>query len=124
MRGFNKVMLCGNLTSDPEVIPTKNGSSFTTFSLATNRDWKDKEGNVVSHTDFHKVVAFKKLGEIVGTYLKKGYPVLVSGRLSNRSYVAKDGNKRYVTEVILDDFNFMSGKKRVESEEEPTPQAV
>lgn len=118
MRSFNKVMLYGNLTSDPEVIPTKDGGTFSAFSLATNRDWKDKDGKTISQTDFHKVVAFKKLGEIVGKYLKRGCPVLVSGRLSNRSYMAKDGNKRYVTEVILDDFNFLSSrKKRLESEQ-------
>ncbi|MBI2453760.1 single-stranded DNA-binding protein, partial [Candidatus Peregrinibacteria bacterium] len=80
---------------------------------ATNRDWKNKNGQMVSETNFHRLVAFGKLGEIVGKYLKKGRPVLVSGRLNNRSYVAKDGGKRYVTEVVLDDFNFLSsGKKK------------
>lgn len=112
MRGFNKVMLYGNLTSDPEVIPTKTGKTFAAFSLATNRDWKNKEGELVSATDFHKVVAFGKLGEIAGQYLKKGRPVLVCGRLNNRSYLNKEGQKRYVTEVVMDDFNFLSrGKK-------------
>ncbi|MEK7524124.1 MAG: single-stranded DNA-binding protein [Patescibacteria group bacterium] len=118
MRSFNKVMLYGNLTSDPEVRPTKTGTSFTTFSIATNRDWKNKEGAVVSETDFHKVVAFGKLGEIVGEYLKKGRPVLVCGRLTNRSYTNKEGIKRYVTEVVLDDFNFLSsGRKKAEKKE-------
>ncbi len=111
-------MLYGNLTSDPEVRPTKTGTSFTTFSIATNRDWKNKEGAVVSETDFHKVVAFGKLGEIVGEYLKKGRPVLVCGRLTNRSYTNKEGIKRYVTEVVLDDFNFLSsGRKKAEKKE-------
>lgn len=115
MRGLNKVMLYGNLTSDPEVIPTKTGGSFTTFSLATNLGWKNKEGEQVTKTDFHKIVAFRKLGEIVGKYLKRGCPVLVSGRLNNRSYVAKDGNKRYVTEVVMDDFHFMQRAKKEET---------
>ena len=119
MRSFNKVMLYGNLTSDPEIKQTKTGGSFTTFSLATNRDWKNKEGVMVSETNFHKIVAFGHLGEIVGKYLKKGRPVLVSGRLSNRSYLAKDGAKRYVTEIVLDDFNFLSsGKKKTENKAE------
>lgn len=118
MRSFNKVMLYGNLTSDPEVKPTKTGRSLTTFSLATNRDWKNKEGELISETDFHKVVAFGKLAEIVGTYLKKGRPVLVCGRLRNRSYISsKDGGKRYVTEVVLDDFNFLSSGRRKKPED-------
>jgi len=129
MRSFNKVMLYGNLTSDPALKTGKTGRVVTTFSLATNRDWKNKEGQVVSETDFHKIVAFGKLGEIVGTFLKKGRPVLVCGRLSNRSYVNKEGAKRYITEVILDDFNFLpSGRNsRGAAEEEvnvsaPVPQ--
>ncbi len=109
-------MLYGNLTSDPEPIPTKTGRAMVTFSLATNRDWKNREGTMVSETDFHKIVAFGKLGEIVGNYLKKGRPVIVSGRLSNRSYQTKEGAKRYVTEVVMDDFNFLpSGKKAKEA---------
>lgn len=113
MRNFNKVMLHGRLTSDPEIRAAKTGNNVTTFSIATNRDWKNKEGEVISHTDFHRVVAFGKLGEIVGTYLKKGRAVLVSGRLNNSSYIAKDGNKKYSTEVVLEDFNFLtSGKKK------------
>lgn len=115
MRSFNKVMLHGRLTSDPEIRPAKNGgSNVVTFSLATNRDWKNKEGEVISHTDFHRVVAFGKLGDIVGQYLKKGLPVLISGRLSNRSYIAADGGKRYITEVVMDDFNFLSKAKKAE----------
>lgn len=101
-------MLHGRLTSDPEVKPAKNGSHVTTFSLATNRNWKNREGELISHTDFHRVVAFGKLAEITGTYLKKGRPVLVAGRLTNNSYTAKDGGKRYFTEVVLEDFNFLT----------------
>lgn len=107
-------MLLGNLTADPENIPTKTGRPMITFSIATNRDWKNKDGQVVSGTDFHKIVAFGKLGEVVGTYLKKGHPVLVSGRLSNRSYTNKEGEKRYITEVVLSDFNFMTSGKNKE----------
>lgn len=110
-------MLHGNLTADPEVKPAQNGRNVVTFSLATSRDWKNQTGERVHQTDFHKVVAFGKLGDIVSTYLKKGYPVLLSGRLSNRSYVAKDGNKRYVTEVVMEDFNFLSRKEKDESKQ-------
>lgn len=115
--GVNKVLLVGNLTADPQVIPTKTGTSMSTFSVAVNRGWKNKDGERVSETDFHKVVAFGKLGEITGTYLKKGRKVLVSGRLKNGSYTAKDGSKRYTTEVVMDDFNFLSsGVKSVKKE--------
>lgn len=111
MKSLNTVMLLGNLTADPENIATKTGRPMVAFSIATNRDWKNKEGQVVSGTDFHKIVAFGKLGEVVGTYLKKGQPVLVSGRLSNRSYTNREGAKRYVTEVVLNDFNFLTSGK-------------
>lgn len=117
MRNFNKVMLHGNLTADPEVKPAKNGSSVTTFSLATSRDWRNSEGKMVSSTDFHRLVAFGKFGEIIGKYFKKGMPVIVSGRLSNRSYTAQDGKKRYITEVVVEDFNFLSGKRKEEAQE-------
>lgn len=109
-------MLHGRLTSDPEVKAAKeSGRPVVTFSLATNRNWRNKQGETVAETDFHRVVAFGKLGEIVGSYLKKGSPVLVSGRLSNRSYVAKDGGKRFITEIVMDDFNFLSSGKKKEA---------
>lgn len=108
-------MLHGRLTADPEARPAKNGSSVVTFSIATNRDWKNRDGERISQTDFHRIVAFGKLGEIVATYLKKGRPVLVAGRLNNSSYIGKDGAKKYITEVVLEDFNFLtSGKKKEE----------
>lgn len=119
MGNFNKVMLHGNLTSDPEVIPTKTGKPLTTFSVAVDRDWKTSGGEKISETSFHKIVAFGKLGEIAGTYLKKGRPVLVCGRLNNRSYITKEGSKRYVTEIVMEDFNFLSrGKKSAKPKEE------
>lgn len=111
-------MLHGNLTSDPEIKESKNGNSFTTFSVATNLNWKNKEGDKVSKTEFHRVIAFGRLGEIVGKYLKKGLPVLISGRLSNRSYLDKEGQKRYITEIVLDDFNFLARRKREVKEED------
>jgi len=116
MSSFNKVMLHGRLTSDPELRKSENGRAVTTFSLATSLNWKNRDGEKVSKTDFHRIVAFGRLGEIVGQYLKKGLPVLVAGRLSNHSYVAKDGGKRYMTEIVMDDFNFLSKAKAKESE--------
>jgi len=102
-------MLIGRLTSDPIVYEARKegGKPVTTFSIALNRNWKNSEGILVEKTDFQKVVAFGKLGEIVAKYLKKGKPVLVAGRLQANSYQAQDGSKRYVTEVVMEDFNFM-----------------
>lgn len=127
MSGFNKVMLYGNLASDPEARTGKSGQPFSTFSIATDRHWKNKEGEDVSQTNFHKVVAFGHISEIVGKYLKKGRAVMVCGRLNNRSYMTNAGAKRYVTEVVMDDFNFLSAGKRKkevepkEAEAEPEP---
>lgn len=111
MSGMNQVTLYGNLAADPEVIPTKTGKTFTSFSLATNRNWRTKEGKTMGETNFHRIKAFGRLGELIGTHLKKGSPVLLSGRLNNRSYIAKDGGKRYVTEIVMEDFNFIGGRK-------------
>ncbi|MBP9718334.1 single-stranded DNA-binding protein [Candidatus Gracilibacteria bacterium] len=108
MRSINKVMLYGNLTADPEQVTTKTGRSMRHFSVATNARWKDKEGKVLGSTDFHRVVAFGKLADVVGEKLKKGMPILLLGKLRNRSYETTDGAKRYVTEVIMDDFNFLN----------------
>ena len=124
MSSFNKVMLHGNLTADPEVRPSEKGKPVVTFSIATNRNWKNKQGETVSQTDFHRVVAFGNLGGVVSTYLKKGFPVLVSGRRSNRSYVNKEGEKRYTTEVVMEDFNFLSSRKSLAAKKEEQPQEV
>lgn len=111
MRSFNKIMLIGHLAADPEVKLTKNGKKFAYFSIATNRDWKTSENEKESSTDFHRVIAWGKVAEIVEKYLKKGRPVFISGRLGNRTYNGKDGKKRYVSEVTLDDMNFLWTKK-------------
>ncbi len=111
MRSFNKVMLLGNITADPVSKATKTGSGMANFSIATNRDWKDKEGKAITETHFHKVVAFGKLGEIISTYFKKGSPILLSGRLSTRSYAGKEGKVRSITEVVAEDFNFVPFNK-------------
>ncbi len=100
-------MLLGNLTADPVAKSSKKGGEYTTFSLATNRDWKSKDGEDVHETHFHRVVAFGKLGENIVAYFKKGAPMLLSGRLSTRSYLSKEGRRRTLSEVIAEDFNFV-----------------
>lgn len=105
---MNKVMLIGNLTKDPDVRTTSGGASVTTLSIAVNRRFKDKSGERV--TDYFRVVAWNKLADICGKYLVKGNKVSVSGELQTKDYEAKDGTKRYVTEILADEVEFLTPK--------------
>ena len=111
-KGFNKVILMGNLTRDVEVRTTPSGQSVANFSLAVSRSWKDQSGQTQEQTSFINCVAWGKPGEIIAQYVKKGDPLLVSGRLDQRSYDDKDGNKRQAVEVNVEDFNFIGGGSR------------
>lgn len=107
-KGFNKVILMGNLTRDPETRQTPNGQSVTNFSLAVNRTWKGQDGQTQEQVSFIDCVAWGKTGEIIAQYMQKGRPILVSGRLDQRSW-DQDGQKRSKVEVIVEDFNFVGG---------------
>jgi single-strand DNA-binding protein len=100
MAGINKVILIGRLGGDPEIRYTNNGTAVANFSLATSANWTNKSGEREERTDWHKIVAFGRLGEICGEYLNKGKQVYVEGRLQTRSWEDKDGNKRKTTEVV------------------------
>ncbi len=107
-KGFNKVILMGNLTRDPETRTTPNGQSVTNFSLAVNRTWKGQDGQTNEDVSYIDCVAWGKPGEIIAQYLGKGRAVLVSGRLDQRSWEDKEtGGKRSKVEVIVEDFNFV-----------------
>ena len=108
-KGFNKVILMGNLTRDVETRTTPSGQSVSNFSLAVTRSWKGQDGQTQDQTSFINCVAWGKVGEIIGQYVQKGAPLLVSGRLDQRSYEDKDGNKRQAVEVVVEDFNFVGG---------------
>ena len=99
MSGVNKVILLGRLGADPEVRYTSGGTAVAKFNLATSETYKDKDGSKQEKTEWHRVVAFGKLGEICGEYLSKGKQVYVEGKLQTRSCEDKDGNKKYTTEV-------------------------
>ncbi len=120
MAGINKVILIGNLGKDPELRYTPNSQAVATFSLATNRRWKDKEGQQQDQTDWHNIVAWGKQAEICKEYLKKGSSVFVEGRIQYRTYDDKDGNKRYITEIVARSIQ-MLGRKG-EAKEEPLSQ--
>lgn len=111
-KGFNKVILMGNLTRDIEMRTTPSGQTVANFSLAVSRSWKGQDGQTQEQTSFINCVAWGKPGEIIAQYVKKGDPLLVSGRLDQRSYDDKDGNKRQAVEVNVEDFNFIGGGSR------------
>ena len=108
-KGFNKVILMGNLTRDVETRTTPSGQTVSNFSLAVTRSWKGQDGQTQDQTRFINCVAWGKVGEIIAQYVQKGAPLLVSGRLDQRSYEDKDGNKRQAVEVVVEDFNFVGG---------------
>lgn len=109
-KGFNKVILMGNLTRDVEVRTTSSGQSVASFSLAVSRSWKNQDGQQQEQTSFINCVAWGKAGEIIAQYTSKGSSLLVSGRLDQRTYEDKDGNKRQAVEVVVEDFNFTGGR--------------
>ena len=107
MRGFSKAIITGNLTRDPELRTTTNGTNVCSFSVAVNRTFKGADGENKEDVSYIDCVAWGKLGEVIAQYAKKGSGVLVSGRLSQRSFEGKDGVKRSRTEIVAEDFNFI-----------------
>jgi len=101
MASINKVILIGNLGRDPEMRHTAQGNAVANIAIATSRNWKDKtSGEKMEETEWHRVVFFDRLAEVVGQYLKKGRPVYVEGRLKTRKWTDKDGVERYTTEIV------------------------
>jgi single-strand DNA-binding protein len=107
MIGVNKVILIGNLGKDPELRYTPAGQPVATFSLATTERWNDRNGQRQDRTEWHNIVAWGKLGELVNQYLKKGRSAYVEGRITTRSWDDKDGNKRYKTEIVANQIQFL-----------------
>ncbi len=103
----NKVILVGNLGKDPELRYTPSGAAVVTFSLATSERYKDKGGEWVDKTEWHNVVAWRNLAEICGKYLHKGKQVYIEGKIQTRSYDDRDGNKRYITEIVADQMQML-----------------
>jgi len=105
MRDFNKAIVLGNLTRDPEMRYTPNGQPVCSFAIATNRRWNDPAGNLQEATEFHEVVAWGKLAEIANQILYKGRKTLVEGRLQTRNWEGQDGVKRYKTEIVAENIS-------------------
>lgn len=123
-------MLIGNLTRDPEMRYTPQGTAVTTFGLATNRSWKTDTGEVKEEADFHNIVAWNKLAEICSQLLHKGLKVYVEGRLQTRSYTGQDNVQRYRTEIVIEDMMILTprqaGVENAAAAEQPvhTPDAA
>ncbi len=110
-RGFNKAMLMGNLVRDPEVRYTTSKQAVAKFTVAVNRQWKNKDGELKDQVDFIPVVVWGPQGENCERYLRKGSPVFVEGRIQVRSYEATTGERRWVTEIIAQDVTFLGTRK-------------
>lgn len=112
MAGINKAIIVGNLGKDPEVRYMPDGTAVANFSVATSESWKDKAtGEKKERTEWHRIVAYRKLGEICGEYLSKGKQVYIEGRIQTREWEDKDGNKRYTTEIIASDMKMLGSKE-------------
>jgi single-strand DNA-binding protein len=109
-RSLNKVLLIGNLTRDPEMRYTNSGTPVVTFGMATNKSWKDTNGEVKELAEFHNVVAWNKMAEICQQLLAKGMKVYIEGSLNTRSWEAEDGSTRYKTEVRVEDMILLDSK--------------
>jgi len=103
----NKAILVGNLGKDPELRYTASGTAVATFSLATTEKFKNKGGEQQEKTEWHNIVAWGNLGEICGKYLAKGRQVYIEGRIQSRSYDDRDGNKRYITEIVASEMQML-----------------
>jgi len=106
----NKVQLIGNLGNAPEIITLDSGKKLAKFSIATNESYKNAQGEKVQDTQWHNVVAWNKTAEIVEKYLEKGKEVAIEGKLTTRSYDDKEGNKRYITEVVCNELLMLGSK--------------
>jgi len=117
-RGVNKVILVGNLGGDPELRQTPGGTSVASFTLATNESWTDRDGQRQERTEWHRIVAWAKLAEICGQYLRKGRQVYIEGRLTTRSWEDRQGNQRKTTEIVAQQMLMLGGRGPDQAETE------
>lgn len=123
---LNKAMIIGNLTRDPEIRTTPSGQTVASFAVATNFVWTDQSGQKRDKAEFHNVVAWRRLAEICGQYLKKGSKIYIEGRMQTRDWVGQDGIKRYRTEIIAENMIMLdrpagAGNPANRFEEPPMP---
>ncbi|MCW5597692.1 MAG: single-stranded DNA-binding protein [Chitinophagaceae bacterium] len=121
MASVNKAIILGNLTRDPEIRYMPNGDAAATINVATNEKYKDKSGEKVEKVEYHRIVMFGKIAEIVGEYLHKGSSAYFEGKIQTKKWTDKQGVERYTTEIIADRLQMLGGK-RDDSEERPQKQ--
>ena len=125
---INKVILIGNLGSDPEIRYTQTGTPVANFRIATTEVWKKQDGTKEEQTEWHRIVAFKRLAEICGEYLSKGSKVYIEGKLQTRKWEDRDGNTRYTTEIVAREMKMLTprggqgGGKQDGEDEPPIPE--
>lgn len=116
-KSLNRVQLIGNLTRDPELRYTPNGTAVCSFGMATNRNWTTDAGEKKDEAEFHNIVAWNKLAELCSQFLTKGGKVFVEGRLATRTWQGQDGQQRNKTEIVISDMILLGGKKPVGTED-------
>lgn len=121
-RSLNRVQLIGNLTRDPELRYTPNGTAVCSFGIATNRNWTTDTGEKHDEAEFHKIVAWNKLAELCSQFLVKGRKVYVEGRLATRNWQAQDGTQRTSTEVVISDMILLDSRRPEEDKMETSPE--
>ena len=112
---LNKVMIIGRLGADPEMKTLSSGNALTTFNVATSENWKDKDGQKQERTEWHRIVVWGKLAEICGKYLAKGREAYIEGKLQTRSWEDQQGQKKYTTEVVATNVQFIGGQAQQSS---------
>ncbi len=118
---INKVILVGNVGKDPEIKHIPNGTAVAQFSLATSETYKDKNGAKTTQTEWHNIVLWRGLAEVAEKYVKKGDPLYIEGKIRSRSYEDKDGNKRYITEIVGDTMQMLGRKQSGDGGGHATP---
>ncbi|WP_350289019.1 single-stranded DNA-binding protein [uncultured Croceitalea sp.] len=111
----NKVQLIGNMGNDPEITILENGKKVIRFSLATNENYKNAEGEKVQTTNWHNIVAWNKIAEIIKQYATKGKEIAIEGKLTSRSYQTKEGEKKYINEITVSEVLLLGNKNEIEA---------
>lgn len=119
MSSVNKVILIGHLGRDPEARYLPSGDAVVNFSIATSERFTDKAGEKQEKTEWHRCVAFGKRGEVIGEHMKKGSQIYVEGKITTKKWTDKEGNERYSTEIVVENFQFLGGKKPEDGESSP-----
>lgn len=119
MIGVNKAILIGRLGNDPELRRTANGTPVASFSIATTEKWKNKNGETQDRTEWHNIVTWGKLADLANQYLKKGRSVYIEGKITTRSWDDNEGRKRYKTEIVANQMQFLGGSSEVSEDVQP-----